>query len=262
MKKVLSLTLIIVTFFCSLIGCTADIAGKEMANHIKKLNEPSTDRLTSQSTSPSGTGQTDGSSFPITFRHSHAGDGSLSVSVNHAHIIKNLDELPSPDGFLEDFANAYGGTTENPTLYEYPNLFCEDGSMQDGIYMVLLDVTVANPDGATSRYQNANGNWIDHYEDPYLFQAHSICQLVNRAGSVDSQICASYFSEKGDTWRNPDAFLLEEGKEINFQLGFLIGYECFVENDQFKGTPILPEDISLWALLPGLSPSTWDLHLQ
>lgn len=262
MKKVYRLTLSIVIILLFFAGCTAEHIGQEMANHIKEQPESSTDHPTSQNTYPSGTEQTDDFSFPITFHHSHAGDGALHVSVNQAHIIKKMDELPSQEDFLEEFAYAYGGDTEDPTLYEYPDLFCADGSMQGGIYMVLLDVTVANPDGATSRYENANGQWANHYEDSYLFQASSICHLVNQAGTAENLISASYFSEKNDDWKNPDAFRLEAGEEKDFQLGFLIGYETFVENNQFKGTPILPQDLLLWEFSPGLSPNTWELHLQ
>lgn len=262
MKKALRLTVTIVTIVLLFTGCTADRIGQEVANHIKEQVEPSEGYLSSQSTYPSETGQSDDFSFPITFHHSHAGDGALRVSVNQAQIIRNLDELPSTEGFLEGYAYAYGGTTEDPTLYEYPDLFCVDGNMQDGIYMVLLDVTVANPDGATSRYENASGKWVNHYEESYLFQASSICLLVNQTGSADNLISISYFSEKSDLWENQDAFILEVGEERTFQLGFLIGYETFVENNQFKGTPVLPENLLLWEFSVGQSPNTWELHLQ
>lgn len=262
MKKVFRLVLSIVTILLCFTGCTAEIMGQKMANHIKEQSESPTEPLTRHSTCPIGTGQTDDYSFPIEFYHSHAGDGALHVAVNQAHIIRNSDELPSLEGFLDDFAYAYGGASEEPTLYEYPDLFCADGSLQDGIYMVLLDVTVANPDGATSRYENANGKWVDHYEDPYLFQASSICLLANQARSADSLISASYFSEKSNLWRNQDAFRLEAGEKVNFQLGFLIGYEPLVENNQFKGIPILAEDLLLWEFSQGQSPKTWELHLQ
>lgn len=262
MKNVQRLVLIIATIFLMFTGCTADIVGQKMADQIKEQIESSADSLPSQVTPTNSTGQNDGASLPITFLHSHAGDGALHVSVDQARIIRNLDELPSPEGFLEDFSYAYGGAIENPTLYEYPNIFRADGSMQDGIYMVLLDVTVANPDGATSRYQAANGNWVNHYEDPYLFQAQPTCQLVNQAGSTNREIRASYFSEKSDTWKNPDAFLLREGEEKNFQIGFLIGYETVIENNELKVAPVLPENLLLWALLPELLPTTWELHLR
>ena len=199
---------------------------------------------------------------PIVFYHSHAGDGSIRVAVNQAQIVRKLDDLPLPDGFIEDLAYAYGGATKDPTLYEYPDIFCADGSMREGIYMVLLDVTVANPDSATSRYQNENGKWCDHYENPYLFQAQSICHLINRSASTDKQMYLSYFSEKSDKWKNPDSFLLEGGDEKNFQLGFLVGYDTFVENNQFIGKPVSPEDILLWTLLPEFSSATWELNLH
>ena len=139
--------------------------------------------------------------------------------------------------------------------------------MRDEIYMVLLDVTVANPDGATSRYKSADGNWVNHYPDPYMFQAQELCELICLDLPKDlkiqsNRISVSYFSEKNHTDKNPDAFLLPPGEEKSFQLGFFVGYKIFIEDGQMKGVQILPEDLSLWALLPGVTQATWDLHLQ
>lgn len=255
--------LFLVTLSFLFTGCSASTIGLKMADQIKEHTSSSTDSLPPQDVTPSDPAKTDdNTSLPITFSVSHAGDRALGVSVNQVRVIRQLEELPSTDGFIDSFASAYGGDPENPTHYEYPDLFCADGSMHDGIYMVLLDVTVSNPDGATSRYQNINGDWVNHYEDPYLFQAQTLCRIIDSINLTDSHIDLSYFSGKTDTWKNPDAFFLGPGEEKSFQLGFLVGYQIYIQDDQIKGTPILPESLLLWALLEDFSTSTWELHLQ
>ena len=262
-RHVHKIILVLVTLPFLFTGCTASTTGLKMADQIKEHTTSSTDSLPPQDVTPSNAAETnDNTSLPITFSVSDAGDGALGVSVNQVRTIRQLDELPSTDGFIDSFASAYGGDPENPALYEYPDLFCSDGSMHDGTYMVLLDVTVSNPDGATSRFQNPDGSWEDHYEDPYLFQAQTLFDIVDSTNLTDSHIRLSYFSGQNGTWRNPDAFFLGPGEEKNFQLGFLVGYQIYILDDQIKGTPILPESLLLWAFLADNSTNTWELHLQ
>lgn len=246
------------------------MVGQKIGSQIQSQVAPSEAPFPAQSESPSYTVDdipqaSDSAFFPIDFLCSHAGDGAIHVSVNNAAIVKNLNDLPVEDGFVVSFA--VGGTPEAPIEYSYPDMFLEDGSMRDEIYMVLLDVTVANPDGATSRYKSADGNWVNHYPDPYMFQAQELCELICLDLPKDlkiqsNRISVSYFSEKNHTDKNPDAFLLPPGEEKSFQLGFFVGYKIFIEDGQMKGVQILPEDLSLWALLPGVTQATWDLHLQ
>lgn len=271
-KQMLKSILVTAAISIFLSGCTAEMVGQKIGSQIQSQIAPSEAPFPAQSESPSYTVDdnpqaSDSVLFPIDFLCSHAGDGAIHVSVNNAAIIKNLNDLPVEDGFVVNFASIYGGTPEAPIEYSYPDMFLEDGSMRDEIYMVLLDVTVANPDGATSRYKNVDGNWVNHYPDPYMFQAQELCELISLDLPKDlkiqsNRIGLSYFSEKNHTDKNPDAFLLPPGEEKNFQLGFFVGYKIFIENDQIKGVQILPEDLSLWALLPGVTQATWDLHLQ
>lgn len=269
-KKMLSAILVTAVISLFLSGCTANMVGQKIGSQIQYQVAPSEAPFPAQSESPSYTVDdipqaSDSALFPIDFLCSHAGDGAIHVSVNNAAIVKNLNDLPVEDGFVVSFA--VGGTPEAPIEYSYPDMFLEDGSMRDEIYMVLLDVTVANPDGATSRYKSADGNWVNHYPDPYMFQAQELCELICLDLPKDlkiqsNRISVSYFSEKNHTDKNPDAFLLPPGEEKSFQLGFFVGYKIFIEDGQMKGVQILPEDLSLWALLPGVTQATWDLHLQ
>ena len=274
MKRLMFGTILVVAAInIFLSGCTADIVGQRIGSQIQSQIASSETPLPVQSEASSFSTEDnpqagDSALFPIVFPHTHAGDGTILVSVNNAVIVRNLNELPVADGFVVN-TSSYGGTEDNPVEYNYPDMFLEDGSMRDEIYMVLLDVTVANPDGATSRFENLDGSQINHYPDPYMFQAQELCELICPELPKDlkiqsNRIGLSYFSEKSNAGRNHDAFLLPPGEEKNFQLGFFVGYKIFIKDDQIKGFHILPEDLSLWALLPGpdLTQATWDLHLQ
>lgn len=271
-KKMLNAILVTAVISLFLSGCTANMVGQRISSQIQSQITPSEAPIPIQNESPSCPADdnpqaSDSALFPIVFPCSHAGDGAIHVSVNNAAIVKNLNDLPVEDGFVVSFTGICGGTSEAPIEYSYPDMFLEDGSMRDNIYMVLLDVTVANPDGATSRYQGADGNWVNHYPDPYTFQAQELCQLIcpelpTDLGIQSNRISLSYFSEKNHIDKNPDAFLLLPGEEKSFQLGFFVGYKIFIRDGQMKGVQISPEDLSLWALLPGVTQATWDLHLQ
>ena len=132
--------------------------------------------------------------------------------------------------------------------------------MQEGISMILLDVTVSNPDGATSRYRNAYGEWVNHYDDPYMFQAQSLCELMRKESATGNGIRVSYFTAKNDKLSNPACFVLNPDEEVTFQLGFLVGYELSVKDNVLYGIPTQPDDLMLWALLPDGSPHTWGLY--
>lgn len=266
-KTVVRLILILTAIGIAFTGCSADMAGRRMGEQIKSLIEPSSEQLPDQIIAPSENISTevdsdasDSETFPIVFRHSHAGDGAILVSVNNVKILNQRDDLLNPDAFLEEFAYAYGGSIYDSTLYEYPDFFSEDGNMQEGISMILLDVTVSNPDGATSRYRNAYGEWVNHYDDPYMFQAQSLCELMRKESATGNGIRVSYFTAKNDKLSNPACFVLNPDEEVTFQLGFLVGYEVSVKDNVLYGIPTQPDDLMLWALLPDGSPHTWELY--
>ena len=159
MKRLMFGTILVVAAInIFLSGCTADIVGQRIGSQIQSQIASSETPLPVQSEASSFSTEDnpqagDSALFPIVFPHTHAGDGTILVSVNNAAIVRNLNELPVADGFVVN-TSSYGGTEDNPVEYNYPDMFLEDGSMRDEIYMVLLDVTVANPDGATSRFEN------------------------------------------------------------------------------------------------------------
>lgn len=268
-KTVLRLLLITVAICTIFTGCSAEMVGRRIGEQIKPLVEPSSERLPDQSISLSPSipfedysDAPDSEPFPIVFRCSHAGDGAILVSVNSAIILNHRDDLPNPDAFLENFAYARGGEMDNPTLYKYPDIFCEDGNLQEGIYMVLLDVTVSNPDGATSRYRNSADEWVNHYDDPYMFQAQSLCELIRGESTTGKRIRLSYFTAKNDKLDNPDCFLLNPSEEVTFQLGFLVGYEVSGKDNVLYGIPSPPDKLMLWSVLPDGSPQTWALYFE
>lgn len=225
-KQMLKSILVTAVISIFLSGCTAEMVGQKIGSQIQSQIAPSEAPFPAQSESPSYTVNdipqaSDSALFPIDFLCSHAGDGAIHVSVNNAAIVKNLNDLPVADGFVVDFSSIYGGTPEAPIEYSYPDMFLEDGSMRDEIYMVLLDVTVANPDGATSRYKSADGNWVNHYPDPYMFQAQELCELIcldlpKDLKILSNRIGLSYFSEKTTPTRIPTPFCFRRVKKRTF----------------------------------------------
>ena len=252
----------IVVFFS---GCSADIVGQKIGNKMKARIVPTQEQASTRDMnlpqSENSAQSSDTGVFPITYLRSDAGDGAIRITVNSATIVRNRNDLVLSDGFLEDSASVYGGPLDSPVLYKYPEMFLDDGSMRDNIYMVLLDVSVENPDGATSRYYSG-GEWIDHYENPYMFQASALCELVYTKSSTGNGFRLAYFSEKNAKLRNPDEFQLNVGEKKRFELGFLVGYELVVDRDQLNLIPVSPEELMLWSVLPDMTEKTWELQLQ
>lgn len=107
-----NIILFLVTLSFLFTGCTASTIGLKMADQIKEHTSSSTDSLPPQDVTPSEPAETDdNTSLPITFSVSHAGDGALGVSVNQVRVIRQLEELPSTDGFIDSFASAYAKET-------------------------------------------------------------------------------------------------------------------------------------------------------
>ena len=102
-----------------------------MADQVKEHTVSSTDSLPPQDVTPSDPAETDVNSFlPITFSVSHAGDGALGVSVNQVRVIRQLEELPSTDGFIDSFASAYAKETismspRRPDSSSQPRFKCD-----------------------------------------------------------------------------------------------------------------------------------------
>lgn len=125
--------LFLVTLSFLFTGCSASTIGLKMADQIKEHTGSSTDSLPPQDVTPSEPAETDdNTSLPITFSVSHAGDGALGVSVNQVRIIRQLEELPSTDGFSIHLQAPMEATrkiqhTMNIPIYFVPMAACTMG---------------------------------------------------------------------------------------------------------------------------------------
>lgn len=261
----------IIAVICTILsGCSAGALGWRIGERINDFRESVTENQTSwgidsddafqeeASASPIPAGE---EKFPIVYAYSHAGDGEIHVSVNHARIVNNWNDLSNAEGFIDESTYVYDGTKEELTEYEYPDMFCEDGSILGNIYMVVLDVTLSNPEGATNRYKSASGEWKNHFSNPYLFSLNGIFELHNKNSMEDHCITPAYFSDKDVTLEQADGIVLNPDDEKTFEVGFFVGTEVSVKENQLICTPILPEDLVLWTVHPKDGIVMWDLCL-
>lgn len=194
---------------------------------------------------------------PITWEATASGDGMLKYTITGVHITTNSQNIEDTCFLAE--SSVYVGNMDSYAEYCYPTFIGTDGEFINGIYMVLLDVTVNNPDGATNRYQDANGKWINHYDNPYIFSAVGIGKLLDLGEilDVETQRCMSYrvayFSNKNSCAEREDGFELRSGESISFQIGYLIG-------SRGDGSPVDCSDL-VFGLSNSLKLFWEDLHL-
>lgn len=140
----------------------------------------------------------------------------LRYTVSNPRIVTNVADL-NKDCFLSDCVVFYytGNMAEE---YTYPEFVGENGKLLHDIKMVLIDVTVENPDGANNLgYQDPNGNSLPNQ---YVFTITPI-GVVSEEISFQSSTPA-YYSLRNSCPEREDGFSVEPGKSVNFQLGYLI----------------------------------------
>ncbi len=182
-----------------------------------------------------------------------SGDGENTVTIKNIKIISSADGIDI-NGFLQNEpVTIYNGVFSERKEYTSLNFMMDDGGFQPGVRMIMVDLIMSNPNGATSRWKNENGEYEGHYSNPYYFDISSVCSLLylDRAETFDNIIqCpampCSYFSLRGSVSDSQTCFELKPGDEISVQVGFLIG------NNQ-DGS-----DIELSTLAIGLSGSLND----
>ena len=127
------------------------------------------------------------------------------------------------NGYFNQKINAYGMQESeyyNLDMYNLPltTVKDENGELIHDIKMVIIDVTVENPDGANNLgYQDPNGNILPNQ---YVFTITPI-GMVSEEISFQSSTPA-YYSLRNSCPEREDGFSVEPGKSVSFQLGYLI----------------------------------------
>lgn len=159
-----------------------------------------------------------------------SGDGENTATVTGVTIVDSTEGL-SEKGFMKDaYVCVYNGNFAERKGYTYPEFINEDGQFAPDVRMIVVDIVVENPSGATNRWKNDSGEYENHYSDPYIFNVSSVCSLIylKQAKTYDgitqcTTSGCSYFSLRESTPENELCFKLEPNETISLQVGFLIG---------------------------------------
>ena len=140
----------------------------------------------------------------------------LRYTVSNPRLVKNIADL-NKDCFLSDCV-VFHYTGDSVEEYTYPEFVDENSELLHDIKMVLIDVTVENPDAANNLgYQDPNGNILPNQ---YVFTITPI-GMVSEEISFQSSTPA-YYSLRNSCPEREDGFSVEPGKSVSFQLGYLI----------------------------------------
>lgn len=139
--------------------------------------------------------------------------GKLVYTITDANVVTHTSQLSTQlHAFTYDARLELDSSNEWQHL-ELPGCIREDGSFEEGWYLVTLDITVEN----------------DHAEmlkgEPYLFDAHRLLTLADlRYKTAGNYRCFNidYFSAMTDPEGRKTTFRLAPGEEIRFTIGYLV----------------------------------------
>jgi hypothetical protein len=138
--------------------------------------------------------------------------GTLTYTITKSKIVHNISEIESiRDDFIEDSYISVGDTT-----YIFPDFINTNGYLQEGVWLVVVDVIVNNTDADNS---NTYGN-------PYIFRADGIITLVDISETVSNSqyvykdICC--FDKLKTYEEHPFAYEVKPGDTATLKLGYLI----------------------------------------
>lgn len=171
--------------------------------------------------------------------------GKLTYTISNARIIENASQFENLDGLFDSIVPIYDHDGEHIYKYDsdrWPSFILDDGSFVDGMQVILVDVKVHSDDAhmRTVKDTDENGLYAGNYDDPYVFRADGIPNLVDLSGKVANTDSASlfsdevgygsyktwnpgYFSKSGDRPEHRAAYYLMPGETIEYTVGYLIG---------------------------------------
>lgn len=139
--------------------------------------------------------------------------GKLVYTITGADVITNIHGLGTKKkGFPREACLELDSNNEWQEL-EQPPCIREDGSFEEGWYLVLVHLSVTND------------NAVVVGEDPYLFNAQCLLTLADlRYKTAGNYRCMNidYFSGLDEYSKHPFSFSLEPGEEADFTIGYLV----------------------------------------
>lgn len=159
-------------------------------------------------------------------------EGKLIAAYSNARLVSRKSDIPNLNGIYDPWKLACQIREDGIHVYSYngvgetPSFVQDDGEFLDGIYLLLLDVTIENIDCAcyTTSDIGESGYPLGMYEDPYVFREVTMrgewvwnsSEPYYRAGS------AEYFSRMNEQPEDPLVFRLLPGETITYTVGFFI----------------------------------------
>ncbi len=171
--------------------------------------------------------------------------GELIYEITGAHLVDDIAEIPALDDFMDEEFLVLDADNHWITQ-DVPNFVNHDMRVQDGNYLVLVDVTVKN-NGArcyTTADLDDDGISLGHYSDPYLFRADMLFLTNTRMkdevfNTAYDHWNMNYYSLKDDHPEYPSShatYHLEPGDTIKFTLGYHLSdtlYQNMMTKDEF-----------------------------
>lgn len=157
--------------------------------------------------------------------------GSLIFTINAAHAINNLDDIPNLNGFDEDTLVMCVDGSEK--IYHYPEYVEANGTFIDGAYLILIDVTVESRD---AEGWVADDEPSGRFTDPYLFDSRALFNIVDvndksiitEGGFFGGDVgyrdyYKTYYSRKNEFPEDRMTFRILPGEKIEYSIGCVIG---------------------------------------
>lgn len=149
----------------------------------------------------------------LAFIDSEFASGKLVYTITGADVITNIRDLTTKkEGFSREACLELDSNNEWQKL-EQPPCIREDGSFEEGWYLVLLQLSVTND------------NAVAAGKDPYLFNAQCLLTLADlRYKTAGNYRCMTidYFSGLDEYSKHPFSFCLEPGENTVFTVGYLV----------------------------------------
>lgn len=155
--------------------------------------------------------------------------GYLSYTVKEIRLVTDLNDVSATsDGFFEEAC--YGRDADNNFVHlSRPACINDDGSFQEGNYLIWIDLLVENHDAAMRT------DLPGYFTDPYVFRADTLLFLVSRDDpNRFPPRNINYSSEKGQTAGHECAFYLAPGESLNLSVGFLMTKEDYGDAIDFS----------------------------
>lgn len=143
--------------------------------------------------------------------------GNLVVTVLDAWVVDHIDEMPAEGGMYPYDWNLNMG--EGWTVYydDLEDFVQEDGSFEEGVFLVMVKTTVENMDASVYIPENDQFK----YQDPYMFRLQNMIVLSEL--DINRKWTASYSSLYESHPDHPMAIHLGPGEAVELTVGFWVG---------------------------------------